>query len=93
MADMSVDPTTQAGFSSLTACYRYTCYHYRMFHEQEVYCPYCGEGFTAFIDLTQGNHQTVEDCYVCCRPIEFLIESDGHNLIRIETFTSDESIH
>jgi len=35
----------------------------------------------------------VEDCYVCCRPIEFLIESDGHNLIRIETFTSDESIH
>jgi len=64
-----------------------------MFHEQEVYCPYCGESFTAFIDLSQGNHKTVEDCYVCCRPIEFLIESDGQNLLRIETFTGDESMH
>ena len=40
----------------------------------------------------QGNHQTVEDCYVCCRPIEFMIESDGQTLNRIDTFTDDESI-
>ena len=62
-----------------------------MLHEQQVSCPYCGEVFTSFVDLSQGNHQTVEDCYVCCRPINFLIESDGQSLLRIETVTDDET--
>jgi len=63
-----------------------------MVHEEQVQCPYCGEPFTTFVDLSQGNHRTVEDCYVCCRPIEFLIESNGQELIRIDTFTDDESV-
>ena len=67
-------------------------YYSRMYHEAQVSCPYCGEEFTAFVDLSQGNHRTVEDCYVCCRPIEFLIESDGQELHRIATFTDDESV-
>ncbi|MEM7358859.1 MAG: CPXCG motif-containing cysteine-rich protein [Pseudomonadota bacterium] len=62
-----------------------------MLHEQQVSCPYCGEVFTSFVDLSQRNHQTVEDCYVCCRPINFLIESDGQSLLRIETVTDDET--
>ncbi|MBT8114404.1 MAG: CPXCG motif-containing cysteine-rich protein [Arenicella sp.] len=61
-----------------------------MLHEQLVACPYCGEAFTTFIDLSQGSHCTIEDCYVCCRPIELLIESDGTNLIHIELSTDDE---
>lgn len=64
-----------------------------MHHEHDVPCPYCGEIFTTFIDLSQGNQQTVEDCYVCCRPIEFIIESDGQQLIRVVTFTDDESAY
>lgn len=67
-------------------------YYQLMYHEQQVYCPYCGEPFTAFIDLSQGNHRTIEDCYVCCRPIEFVIESDGQSLLRVDTFTDDENI-
>lgn len=39
-------------------------------------CPYCGERIYTFIDTSQGNHQTVEDCSVCCRPIELNIEID-----------------
>lgn len=64
-----------------------------MYHEHAAHCPYCGETFTSFIDLSQGNHNTVEDCYVCCRPIEFVIESNGHELIRVDTFTDDESAY
>ena len=30
--------------------------------------------------------------YVCCRPIEFMIESDGSEMIRVDTYTDDESI-
>ncbi len=67
-----------------------------MYHEQQVHCPYCGEAFTAFIDLSQGNHHTVEDCYVCCRPIEFMIETqetiNGIELRRIDAYTDDESV-
>jgi hypothetical protein len=59
-------------------------YYRGMLYEQQVSCPYCGECFTAFIDLSQGNQQTIEDCYVCCRPIDFVIESDGTRLIHFE---------
>jgi len=63
-----------------------------MYHEQDICCPYCGETITAFVDLSQGNHKTVEDCWVCCRPIEFVIESDGQTLQRLDVFTDSESI-
>lgn len=63
-----------------------------MLHEQQVNCPYCGEEFTAFIDLSQGNHQTVEDCYVCCRPIEFLVETDGQQVQRFVARSDDEQV-
>lgn len=64
-----------------------------MLNEQQVLCPYCGEGFDLFIDLSQGTHRTVEDCYVCCRPIEFLIETDGQQITRLEAFTGDETVY
>jgi len=63
-----------------------------MYHEQQVTCPYCNESFTAFIDLSQGNQRTIEDCFVCCRPIELLIETNGTDLTRIEAFTDNETI-
>jgi predicted DCC family thiol-disulfide oxidoreductase YuxK len=64
-----------------------------MLQEQQVECPYCGEFFDTLIDLTQGNQVTIEDCYVCCRPIEFLIESDGASLIRIVVGSGDETLY
>jgi len=64
-----------------------------MLNEQQVYCPYCGEQFGVFLDLSQGNQRTIEDCYVCCRPIEFVIESDGQQLTRIELFTDNDTIN
>lgn len=39
--------------------------------EVEVACPYCGEPITLAVDETGGRAQTyVEDCPVCCQPIE-----------------------
>ena len=37
--------------------------------ETEITCPHCGEVFPLQIDTSQGDHTTVEDCNVCCRPI------------------------
>ncbi|MCH2190722.1 MAG: CPXCG motif-containing cysteine-rich protein [Gammaproteobacteria bacterium] len=63
-----------------------------MYNEHDVSCPYCGETFTSFIDISQGSHNTVEDCYVCCRPIEFVIEINGGEVTNINTYTDDESV-
>jgi hypothetical protein len=35
-----------------------------------VQCPYCGEAFETAVDLSAGSFQYVEDCQVCCQPIE-----------------------
>lgn len=45
---------------------------------REVECPYCGAGFEAVVDLSAGSQSYVEDCHVCCRPIEFVVEIDEH---------------
>lgn len=42
-------------------------------------CPYCGEKIETLIDTSQGSHQTIEDCYVCCQPIELNINIDDVN--------------
>ncbi len=41
----------------------------------EVLCPFCWEPFQIVVDTSQGDYSTVEDCTVCCRPIEFSIQS------------------
>jgi len=43
---------------------------------QPVQCPYCGEAFEALLDLSGGSARYVEDCPVCCRPIELQLEID-----------------
>ena len=50
-----------------------------------VQCPYCGERFETRIDLTTNDPGYVEDCQVCCRPIEIGIERDpGGALVAVK---------
>jgi hypothetical protein len=39
-----------------------------------VLCPYCWERFKTQVDLTGGSCTYVEDCQVCCQPIELTCE-------------------
>ncbi len=41
-----------------------------------ISCPYCGESYVTCIDLTNGSCAYVEDCQVCCQPMELVIELD-----------------
>lgn len=39
--------------------------------EQHLQCPYCRQAITILLDLgVEGYCEVVEDCEVCCRPIE-----------------------
>jgi hypothetical protein len=41
-----------------------------------VQCPYCGEAFETPFDASAGAARYIEDCAVCCQPIEFSITVD-----------------
>jgi len=47
-----------------------------------VQCPYCGERLETRVDLTGGERQYIEDCEVCCRPIEFSLELEEDGALR-----------
>jgi hypothetical protein len=44
-----------------------------------VQCPHCGEQFETAVDLSAGSFRYVEDCQVCCQPIELTasLDEDG----------------
>lgn len=41
-----------------------------------VQCPYCGEQYETAVDTSAGSFRYVEDCQVCCQPIELAGEVD-----------------
>ena len=41
-----------------------------------VRCPYCGESFETAVDCSAGAFRYIEDCQVCCQPIELAGEVD-----------------
>ncbi len=42
-----------------------------------VSCPYCGESIELAIDVSAGDQSYVEDCQVCCRPMEVTVTVDA----------------
>ena len=42
-----------------------------------IQCPYCGEPLDLWVDETGGSSQKyVEDCQVCCQPMEVFVSLD-----------------
>jgi hypothetical protein len=55
-----------------------------------VECPYCGESFETPVDTSSGCARYVEDCQICCQPIEFSIEVDHAGVLQsLSTLRSD----
>ena len=53
-----------------------------------IHCPYCGEGYETIVDLSAGSQRYIEDCAVCCRPIEITLRvGDDGELLDIATST------
>jgi hypothetical protein len=44
-----------------------------VFDPIRIRCPFCGEAFEALVDASAGEAAYVEDCPVCCRPIEMTL--------------------
>ncbi len=54
--------------------------------EEQVQCPHCWESFSVLWDLTLEGQNWIEDCAVCCHPIEFTHGPgvDGQPILKCE---------
>lgn len=58
--------------------------------EREVQCPYCGEGIHVLIDCSVMEQHYIEDCQVCCAPIEFSVLIDEDRNLHVSVSRDDE---
>ena len=42
--------------------------------EKQVDCPFCGETVSVVLDLSAGGQSYIEDCQVCCQPMQIAFE-------------------
>lgn len=52
-----------------------------MLEEYSFTCPYCWEEITMLLDLSAGAQSYVEDCEVCCNPIQITFETEDGAII------------
>ena len=58
--------------------------------EVRVQCPYCWESFVLLVDASVDRQEYVEDCEICCRPIDFDIAIDEQGEALVEARLQDE---
>jgi len=54
-----------------------------------ITCPYCGEPIELVVDDSAGDASYVEDCPVCCRPMQVEVETNG-DAVSVRVRTGDE---
>ena len=52
--------------------------------ESSIYCPYCGESIEVLLNPEDVGAEYIEDCQVCCRPIEFFLREDARGWLEAE---------
>lgn len=46
----------------------------------DIDCPYCGESIQVIVDCSHSPQEYIEDCQVCCRPINFYVTIDNNDV-------------
>ncbi len=57
--------------------------------EYHFSCPYCFETLLKLVDFTIKSQNFIEDCEVCCYPIDFYIELTNGNITSFEAIKLD----
>ena len=56
----------------------------------EILCPYCGEQQSIEIDISVHHQSYIDDCQVCCEPIEVDVLVESGDEVIVEVRRSDE---
>jgi len=58
--------------------------------ESSIQCPYCGENVDVLIDASVPQQSYIEDCQVCCRPINFVVTCRDDGLATVTVSHENE---
>ncbi len=53
-------------------------------------CPYCGELLHLIVDESVPEQRYIEDCQVCCQPIDVLTWLDGDGDVAVSLRRDDD---
>ena len=51
-----------------------------LIQEKDFFCPCCGENISMLLELGHGGQHYVEDCEICCSPIDISYQIDDNGL-------------
>lgn len=58
---------------------------------ESIQCPYCGEVIDLVIDDSVEHQQYVEDCHVCCRPINLAVSVEVDGSVGVRAWAENEA--
>lgn len=58
--------------------------------ETTIACPYCGEIISVLVDCSVSAQEYIEDCQVCCRPIDFRVSVDEEGDFEVSVYSENE---
>lgn len=62
-----------------------------MFNEEEVFffCPYCAQQISFLLEELYGSQSYIEDCEVCCQPIQIRYRIEEGQVVELDTQRAD----
>jgi len=63
---------------------RTPCTERLIIRKQIFTCPHCGERISMLLDLSAGFQSYIEDCEVCCNPIEIRYQAEEGALVSFQ---------
>lgn len=52
--------------------------------ERRIHCPFCAEGMTILLDLSADDQSYIEDCQVCCQPMQISFQARANELLGVQ---------
>ncbi|WP_178989733.1 CPXCG motif-containing cysteine-rich protein [Winogradskyella schleiferi] len=47
-------------------------------------CPYCWEQISMLVDVSQNHQNYIEDCEICCNPIQVSIAVEHQEIVNFQ---------
>ena len=60
-----------------------------MLEEADVTCPYCWETISLTVDLSEDDQSYIEDCPVCCHPMQVSVQAEDGSLVGVQAERTD----
>lgn len=52
--------------------------------EHRISCPFCAESMSILLDISAGDQSYIEDCQICCQPMQISFQSDNEELLALQ---------